>query len=358
MGKTWKDEYVNSMGTVKFSKRQKARIVQFLVTADSEGEGSMDMWGKNRIKNGMPIRRLAIAGICICVLAVGTVGANAAGILKPVSEVFGNVFHLNKNTSEIVDKMGNSLNALDSSAGVTVTADAAIGDDYNCAMIFSLENEDGKPFDSIMGEVSIDKWRFESESVEEEPTPSSWAGGVDYYFDDADTKDASVQFVYKITSSNKINGKGITAEFSNLGYEENGEFIKVLDGNWKLKFQLDFQDSSVELQAGQHLEVDNIDMIIKSVKVSPVGFHVEFEDPENKAVDELLESADEENAFGSIPIILTLSNGETINLTELYTSMRSMMEGLSYTHGGTFDKIIPIDKMESISIGGIDFKIA
>ena len=354
MEKNWKDEYVNLIGDMKFSKLQKEKMVHFLMNADNQGEGSnMGISEKKKTGISLSLKRLAVAGICICVLTAGTATIGAAGLLKPVSEVFGNIFHLNKDTSKIVEEMGNSLNISDSSAGVKMTADAVVGDEYNYAVVFSLKSKDGTPFKSIMENAPMDKWCFDSENFEIDPAPSSSASWGDSYFHNSGSKDSSVQFVYIVSMDKKVNNQKIAVEFSDLGYyDDNGEFVKVLDGNWKLELQTDLPDSTVELQAGQHLKTKTLNMMIQTVKISPIGYHIDFKDLD----DDTIKKPDKEDVFSEIPITLNLTNGKTMELSG-GCSILASEEGYSYTHGGRFGKILPVDQMESICIGDILIKI-
>lgn len=85
MEKIWKDEYVNLMEDIKFSSGQKEKMVHFLVNADNKGEGiGMNRAEKSKTGIRLPLRRLAAAGICICILAAGTAVAGASGLLKQV----------------------------------------------------------------------------------------------------------------------------------------------------------------------------------------------------------------------------------------------------------------------------------
>ena len=355
MEKVWKDEYVDSLETMKFSNSQKAKITQFLVNADSTGEGDIDMLERKKNTGSLFIKRLAIAGVCVCTLVAGTAGANASGLLKPASEVFGNIFHLSGDTSEIVDKMGNGLSASDSFGGVKITADAVLGDGYNYAVVFSLEREDGAPFDSIMDKAEMDTWGFSATLFEEDPLPYASGLGANYYFSDDNPNDSSVQLVYLMSSDTKLAGKEMTAKFFDLCYyDKTGNAVDVLEGEWNLHFPINPSDSAIKLQAGQHIQADDINMLIQAIQISPIGYHIECEDLDYTENDDF----EEEDTFFDTPIVLTLSSGEEL---ELFggSSARALEEGgYIYTLRGTFDKIIPIDEMKSIRVGDIDIKIA
>ena len=74
-----------------------------------------------------PVRRIAlIAAAAVLVLAVGPAGAT--GILRSAAEVFSPLFGGAPAQTEIIDKIGYPVGASDTDNGVTVTADAVMGD--------------------------------------------------------------------------------------------------------------------------------------------------------------------------------------------------------------------------------------
>ena len=88
-------------------------------------------------------RRYLAAAAAVLVLAVGTAGAT--GILRSAAEVFSPLFGGAPAQTEIIDKIGYPVGASDTDNGVTVTADAVMGDAYNAAVVFTFRTDDGSP---------------------------------------------------------------------------------------------------------------------------------------------------------------------------------------------------------------------
>ena len=74
-------------------------------------------------------------------LAVGTAGAT--GILRSAVEVFSPLFGGAPAQTEIIDKIGYPVGASDTDNGVTVTADAVMGDAYNAVIVYTISRDDG-----------------------------------------------------------------------------------------------------------------------------------------------------------------------------------------------------------------------
>lgn len=91
------NNYVESMEQMKFTKEQQERMVDFMVNHKGEKRNRMTAL---RTKLPFGIKRLAIAVVCFCIITAGAAVANAAGVLKPVSEAFREAFHLGKDTAQ------------------------------------------------------------------------------------------------------------------------------------------------------------------------------------------------------------------------------------------------------------------
>ena len=70
-------------------------------------------------------------------------GAGASGVLKSAVEVFAPIFGGSAAQTEVIDKIGHPIGAGDTDNGVTITADAIIGDAYNAAIVYTIRRDDG-----------------------------------------------------------------------------------------------------------------------------------------------------------------------------------------------------------------------
>lgn len=115
--------YRENMDELRFTEQEKEEMVDRLL----EGGGSR--------RKGLGLRRAAVA---VAAAAVLTVGAGAAVVLTPAGEVFASVLGGAPAQTEILDWMGVPVGASDTHNGVTITADAIIGDAYSYAVVYSI----------------------------------------------------------------------------------------------------------------------------------------------------------------------------------------------------------------------------
>ena len=108
--------YRETMDELRFTEQEKEAMVDRLL----ERGGSR--------RKGLNLRCAAVA---VAAAAVLTVGAGAAVVLTPAGEVFASVLGGAPAQTEILDWMGVPVGASDTHNGVTITADAIIGDAYS-----------------------------------------------------------------------------------------------------------------------------------------------------------------------------------------------------------------------------------
>ena len=88
--------------------------------------------------------RTALVAAALSVLLV--IGAGAAGLFQTASEAFAGIFGDSPAVVEIVDKIGYPIDVQTSDGGLTISADAIIGETNNVCVVFSVLREDGTPF--------------------------------------------------------------------------------------------------------------------------------------------------------------------------------------------------------------------
>ena len=124
--------YRQSLDELHFTREEKNAMVDRLTAGESRGSGKV-----------RSIRRTVTVGVAAALLM--TMGVGAAVTLTPAGEVFASVFGGAPAQTEIMDRMGVPIGASDTSGGVTITADAIIGDTYSYAVVYSIARDDGQP---------------------------------------------------------------------------------------------------------------------------------------------------------------------------------------------------------------------
>ena len=237
-------EYQESLNSLHFTEEEKAAI------ARRAAEAAREQTRPAR----RPVRRIAlIAAAAVLVLAVGTAGAT--GILRSAAEVFSPLFGGAPAQTEIIDKIGYPVGASDTDNGVTVTADAVMGDAYNAVIVYTISRDDGTRLlpEDITGEMLL---------VHGNGTDLSILGGShgSSYFVVEDPAASSIQMVETVSADKPINDCTATGVFENLYKwdEEAGEAVPIIEGKWRLKFEMTYEDSSVtperrrDLHPGRH----------------------------------------------------------------------------------------------------------
>ena len=138
---------------------------------------------------------------------MGSAGAIAAtGTLTTVKGLVDDVFNGAPASTEVIDAIGRPIGASASCNGVTITADAVVGDRWNYIVVFSIARDDGEPFDVTPNDAGTLPLMFEGPSG----THIDWmnGGGGSILFYDADPNDNAIQMVESI-SVDTFNSKGI-----------------------------------------------------------------------------------------------------------------------------------------------------
>ena len=193
-------EYQESLNSLHFTEEEKAAIARRAAEAAR----------KQTRPARRPVRRIAlIAAAAVLVLAVGTAGAT--GILRSAAEVFSPLFGGAPAQTEIIDKIGYPVGASDTDNGVTVTADAVMGDAYNAVIVYTISRDDGTRLlpEDITGEMLL---------VHGNGTDLSILGGShgSSYFVVEDPAASSIQMVETRSSDVPLNDCTATAVFENL----------------------------------------------------------------------------------------------------------------------------------------------
>ena len=235
-------DYKAELNQLRFTPEEKASMTERLLSA-AQKTGSVQK-PRRRWKRSAVAAVAAVA--CLCV------GAGAVGVTKLASDTFSPVF--GSAETEIVDKIGHPIGASATAGGVTITADAIIGDKHHYAIAYTIEKNDGSAFDfDVNATVGNGVLPL---TFEQQDTNIGLMGGShgSSYFYDADPSDNAIQFVEECeVDGNLPAGGAVKAVFRNLYTYPNGDYENrrlLAEGKWVLKFDLDFEDTSVALRAG------------------------------------------------------------------------------------------------------------
>lgn len=346
-------DYKKEMSQLRFTESQKKTLAE---TAASAAQGQT-------ARRRRPVFRTALIAAVMAVVLV--MGSSAAGILPAPVDVFAPLFGGAVAQTEVIDKIGHPIGASDTAGGITITADAIMGDEYNAVIVYTLSRDDGErflPADKDLDATYLMMGGFGG---------ASWARGGAHggaWFVDEDPEDDRVQYVETVSSDVSLTKGTARAEFEDLIYwnAETGEEGILYSGKWKLRFEVDYEDCSVHLGGGETFSQDGINFTIDEVSVSPIAVRAAYtsdsaavwsnapsgrEDPED--------APKMQRYLDNIEILLTKTDGTVIDLNSSGGSVSPDYEaGVSHcTKGEVLEEIVPLEELESIRVGGVVYEI-
>lgn len=366
MNKEYNDnkEYKNAMDALHFSEEAKNRMVDRLLESAEQPE-------KPAVHRVRRFPRIAAVGIAAALVL--SIGAGASGVLKSASEVFAGVFGPTADT-EIIDQIGRPIGASDTSNGVTVTADAILFDGYNYLISYTLEKDDGSAFDCTKNPDTglYDLYWKRSDSTIGRGVDG--ASGSSYFYDE-NPSDNAIQYVETMSYNDAVQTGGtvkITLGDLCVLNSKNGEPTTIAKGAWRLKFQLEAGNSAVELPAGQNIDVNGRSATVDTIVLSPIGYHVVYTVDGEATFDTLYDENGEEipQESGREPagvcstwesyaakLLVTKTDGTVLDFSDFGGSMDPHDGKTVCTRQGTFDTVIPLDDIASVTIGDVSIPI-
>lgn len=350
--------YNSALDELRFSEEAKSRMVDRLMAAAEQPEQPVAIHRVRRFPR--------IAAVGVAAALVLSIGAGATGVFKSASDAFAGVFGPTADT-EIIDQIGRPIGASDTAGGVTVTADAILFDGYNYLISYTLEKEDGSAFDCTKNPDTglYDLYWKRSDSTIGRGVDG--ASGSSYFYDE-NPSDNAIQYVETMSYNDAVQTGGTVKitlhnlqEFSNDGTEST-----LVKGTWSLKFKLDAGNSAKELPAGQTIEVNGLSASVDKVVISPIGYHVVYTVDGEATFDTLYDENGEEipQESGREPasvsstwesyaakLLVTKTDGTVLDFSDCGGSMDPHDGKTVCTRQGTFDTILPLDEVASVTIG-------
>lgn len=350
--------YNSALDELRFSDEAKSRMVNRLMAAAEQPEQPVAIHRVRRFPR--------IAAVGVAAALVLSIGAGATGVFKSASDAFAGVFGPTADT-EIIDQIGRPIGASDTSNGVTVTADAILFDGYNYLISYTLEKEDSSAFDCTKnpdtGLYDLG-WKRSDSTI---GRGVDGASGSSYFYDE-NPSDNAIQYVETMSYNDAVQTGGTVKitlhdlqEFSNDGTEST-----LVKGTWSLKFKLDAGNSAKELPAGQTIEVNGLSASVDKVVISPIGYHVVYTVDGEATFDTLYDENGEEipQESGREPagvsstwesyaakLLVTKKDGTVLDFSDCGGSMDPHDGNTVCTRQGTFDTILPLDEVASVTIG-------
>lgn len=363
------NDYRHALEHISFTDNAKQHMANSIAqsVASSDAATAQSNFNGTRRKPRIarhPVRTVARIAAVTAVLAIVIGGAGTAmatGVLPLPSDMLSDIFDGPASQTEIIDRIGRPVGASCSNNGVTVTADAIMGDKDMVTIAYTLTfddpaalkklsepGENGTIAGSVDGNVYVD---------------GEHGGQGQSWLIDKNPNDSSIQYFAQFSvESPGLMGRTVRTHINSLVVPRAGkelpEYKKILTGPWDLKFQLNYEDTSVTIPAPKSVNFNGTKATIQEATVSCVGVSVrynidrsiEHDNNGGKISQNMEESMD---AVGNIPLIVTFKDGHVEDATSHSGYFANKLDnGTTDVHKTwPFSQVCDTDKIASVQIG-------
>ena len=363
------NDYRHALEHISFTDNAKQHMANSIAqsVASSDAATAQSNFNGTRRKPRIarhPVRTVARIAAVTAVLAIVIGGAGTAmatGVLPLPSDMLSDIFDGPASQTEIIDRIGRPVGASCSNNGVTVTADAIMGDKDMVTIAYTLTfddpavlkklsepGENGTIAGSVDGNVYVD---------------GEHGGQGQPWLIDKNPNDSSIQYFAQFSvESPGLMGRTVRTHINSLVVPRAGkelpEYKKILTGPWDLKFQLNYEDTSVTIPAPKSVNFNGTKATIQEATVSCVGVSVrynidrsiEHDNNSGKMSQNMEESMD---AVGNIPLIVTFKDGHVEDATSHSGYFANKLDnGTTDVHKTwPFSQVCDTDKIASVQIG-------
>lgn len=363
------NDYRHALEHISFTDNAKQHMANSIAqsVASSDAATAQSNFNGTRRKPRIarhPVRTVARIAAVTAVLAIVIGGAGTAmatGVLPLPSDMLSDIFDGPASQTEIIDRIGRPVGASCSNNGVTVTADAIMGDKDMVTIAYTLTfddpaalkklsepGENGTIAGSVDGNVYVD---------------GEHGGQGQSWLIDKNPNDSSIQYFAQFSvESPGLMGRTVRTHINSLVVPRAGkelpEYKKILTGPWDLKFQLNYEDTSVTIPAPKSVNFNGTKATIQEATVSCVGVSVrynidrsiEHDNNSGKMSQNMEESMD---AVGNIPLIVTFKDGHVEDATGHSGYFANKLDnGTTDVHKTwPFSQVCDTDKIASVQIG-------
>lgn len=363
------NDYRHALEHISFTDNAKQHMANSIAqsVASSDAATAQSNFNGTRRKPRIarhPVRTVARIAAVTAVLAIVIGGAGTAmatGVLPLPSDMLSDIFDGPASQTEIIDRIGRPVGASCSNNGVTVTADAIMGDKDMVTIAYTLTfddpaalkklsepGENGTIAGSVDGNVYVD---------------GEHGGQGQSWLIDKNPNDSSIQYFAQFSvESPGLMGRTVRTHINSLVVPRAGkelpEYKKILTGPWDLKFQLNYEDTSVTIPAPKSVNFNGTKATIQEATVSCVGVSVrynidrsiEHDNNSGKMSQNMEESMD---AVGNIPLIVTFKDGHVEDATSHSGYFANKLDnGTTDVHKTwPFSQVCDTDKTASVQIG-------
>lgn len=342
------DEYKAALDELRFSPEARRRLVQALEAAAAP---------ERPRRASRRTRTLAIAAAAALLALVVGCTAYAAGILgRPAAKAE------TLPATEVVDRVGRPV-ASASSNGVTVTAEAVVGDRSNYAVVLRVAKDDGTAFEGIRenedGTLALRFGNLATVTIGGAPSR-----GTASYFFDADPDDNAIQFVKTSTidthGGGSFLGRPVRVKlFDLMALDEDGEARTLVKGAWRMSFLANCADLSRNVPAGQTFAFDEGTATINAITISPLSLSVDLMIDFPIGLGPTGAGTPESKRLQELPLTVNMKDGIVVDATRKGGGGVEVREQTTVTDKHVaFDRFLDLDEVASITVGSVEIPIS
>lgn len=358
--KSFTASYKQSMNSIRMSEAQKEALAARMLDAYNKQADKPKLAQAStpksapRPKKSRWLRVAAVIGaLCISVGAGGYAYATGqlVDVLTAAEDVFGGVA-----PTTIVERIGRPTQASATSDGVTITADAIMGDERSYVVVYSLRRTDGKSFGKVetnkYGVATIDGKSVLIDFNQRVTGLLGQGGGARVY--DADPSDNAIQLAVQMSGDKSVLGANAHTHINKIALLDssyNTEQV-LAQGSWDLNFKLSYDPVVQRMAAGGTFDVAGKNAKVDAVSVSAVALNLDY------TVDGVEQAPENSSQYSPAyldlgDIIITMADGSQIHvLSGAGTAQVDADKTICKT--STFlPQIINPDEVVSLSFAGI-----
>lgn len=272
-------------------------------------------------------KKKLLVGILVATMMVGTVAMANEYFELNLDNSLSDYLGINKHNEQL-NGAGVSINKSVTDNNLKLNIRETLGDKHSLYILIDVET----PKDIIIPEYAC----FEQMDINLKKSASAGWGISD--LEDNNHSDNKKSYIISYSTEGKLKGNNVTLDFKDFGYysEQGDKFIPLVNGNWKISWELDYIDVSKEITVNRFVSGKDNKYFITKVNSSPISISANIIGKNN----------------GDLMIQEVALKDGTIYTDKDFSSSSSSSSFLKAFTNVEFKKVIDVNQVKSITIDG------
>ncbi|MBR0598006.1 DUF4179 domain-containing protein [Sinanaerobacter chloroacetimidivorans] len=253
--------------------------------------------------------------------------------------------------TKVLNSSGVPIHKQVTNNGLTIDVKEIIGDQYSFYVLFDVIAPEGMI-------LNREQYRFDLERLFVEG-----ANSMGWSFDqlpDGNTKDNKISLVLSANVNEDLIGKPASLTFENFTTyhwdeeTQDGTWLPLVDGQWKVDFTLDYKDLSQTITVGKDVDIFKGKSTFESISISPLSATVSVKGKSVREFDRtpppLSSEGDLSDDLSQDDLTIGMKDGRTISKTR---STGCSVENDAMTKTYNFQEILDISQIDWIEFRGV-----